>query len=150
SLSRNKYADFAVDGVLLYASFLAKEFDVLAIAASGEDKASLRISHFLHLRGQLKAIDWNVAKAIVPLTDYYEEFIKSDVKFRQDYGTLLAYSRKLNSQLHAHKITEARRGFLISGILIALGNRAFKASYEAHKSPKHLAKAIVDTISEEF
>ena len=36
SANRDRYADFAVDGVLLYAAFLAKEFDVLAIAVSGQ------------------------------------------------------------------------------------------------------------------
>ena len=36
SSNRDRYADFAVDGVLLYASYLAHDFDVLAIAVSGQ------------------------------------------------------------------------------------------------------------------
>ncbi len=37
SKTHDKYADYAVDGALLYASFLSKEYDVLAIAVSGEN-----------------------------------------------------------------------------------------------------------------
>ena len=37
SKDRDKYADFSVDGALLYASYLSKGFDVLAIAVSGEN-----------------------------------------------------------------------------------------------------------------
>ena len=48
SVSRDKYAEYAVDGVLLYTSFLAKEYDVLAIAVSGETKSKLKVSHFIH------------------------------------------------------------------------------------------------------
>ena len=56
SPNRDKYADYAVDGVLLYASNLSKSFDVLAIAVSGETTQNLKISHFLHLKGERKAI----------------------------------------------------------------------------------------------
>ena len=62
SATRDRYADFAVDGALLYASYLAKEFDVLAIGASGQDKSSLRISHHFHLHGDQKATDFPTAQ----------------------------------------------------------------------------------------
>ena len=35
------YKEYAVDGVLLYSSFLSKTYDVLSIAVSGEDKNSI-------------------------------------------------------------------------------------------------------------
>ncbi len=85
SATRDKYAEYAVDGVLLYASFLAKEFDVLAIAVSGQDEKTLRISHFFHLCGTHKAIDCPEAGDMVSCDDYHQAFIHSDAKFRQDY-----------------------------------------------------------------
>lgn len=150
SETRTKYSEYAVDGALLYASFLSKEFDVLAVAVSGEDEASFRISHFLHLRGTNKAVNWDAAADVVSFDDYYQEFARSDVKFRQDYDALLDYSRILNNRLQARKITEAQRGFLISGILIALQNRAFKESYQAQRTAKQLASNLLETISAEF
>jgi hypothetical protein len=115
SATLDRYAEYAVDGVLLYASFLAKEYDVVAIAVSGQDKASMRVSHYIHLRGARKAVEFPEARGFVPFEDYYQSFIHSDVKFRQDYGALLDYSRQLNNTLQAWKVTEAERAFLISG-----------------------------------
>ena len=150
SATRDKYGTHAVDGVLLYASHLAKDFDVLAIAVSGEDEKSLRISHFLHLQGTDKAVDWLEAREIVSFIDYYEAFIHSDAKFRQDYNALLDYSRSLNNELQARKVTEAERGFLISGILIALQNEAFLKSYQVQRTAKQLAASLLATIRAEF
>lgn len=150
SSTRTKYRDFAVDGVLHYAAFLSRKFDVLAIAASGEDENSLRISHFLHLRGADRAHTWEACQGIVTFHDYYEAFIASDLKFRQDYRDLLKYSRGLNNSLKANKITEAQRGFLISGILIALKNKAFRKSYNSHKTTNQLTSALLETIRAEF
>ena len=148
--TRTKYPEYAVDGVLLYASFLVKEFDVLAIAVSGQNKSSFRISHFLHLRGTVKPTEWNIADDVVSFYEYYDAFITSDIKFRQDYGALLDYSRSLNDQLQSKKITEAQRGFLISGILISLKNRAFRQSYQSHRTVRQLVINLLGTINSEF
>ncbi len=148
--TRAKYPEYAVDGVLLYASFLAKEFDVLAIAVSGQNKSSFRISHFLHLRGVAKPTEWNISDDVVSFYEYYDAFITSDIKFRQDYGALLDYSRSLNDQLQSKKITEAQRGFLISGILISLKNRAFRQSYQSHRTVRQLVINLLGTINSEF
>lgn len=150
SLRRDRYRDFAVDGVLLYASHLAREFDVLAIAVSGETPARLRLSHFFHLRGETTAVSWPPFHELLPLADYYDHFLKSDIKFRQDYNSLLDFSRSLNHELQAKKITEADRGFLISGVLIALQNRAFRASYGLQTTGAQLATNLFDTIKAEF
>jgi hypothetical protein len=92
SANRDKYAEYAVDGVLLYASFLSKEFDVLAIAVSGENKQQLKVSHFLHLKGERKATPVFGDK-LLPAPDYLNGYLKSPEKFRQDYNTLLAFTK---------------------------------------------------------
>lgn len=149
SANRDKPADFAVDGVLLYAGFLAKDFDVLAIAVSGQDKTTLKISHHLHLRGAPKAVDW-IGNTIVSIEAYYESFITSDIKFRQDYEALLDYSRNLNHALQARKVTEAERAFLISGTLIALQNKAFAKSFQEQRTARQLGASLLQTIKDEF
>jgi type I restriction enzyme M protein len=146
----DRYGEYAVDGVLLYASYLAKEFNVLAIAVSGEDETQFTISHYFHLHGEQKASIFSKATDIVSLEDYFNAFIHSEAKERQDYASLFDYSRKINNALQAKKVTEAERGFLISGILIALQNRAFRESYRIQHSSKQLARNLVDTIAGEF
>jgi len=141
--------EYAVDGALHYASYLSREWDVLAIAFSGETEAELRISHYVQLRGTVKAVE-------LPQTDilgfdtYYDQFLHSEIKFRQDYDALLEYSLELNEELQAKKIKEAHRGLLICGILVALGNPAFKKSYKFQKTARQLANNLVASIVNEF
>jgi type I restriction-modification system DNA methylase subunit len=143
------YAKYAVDGVLLYASYLSKEYDVLAIGVSGETKKNLKISHFLHLKGEKKAVPIFDNKLLKP-EEYLDAYLKSPEKFRQDYNKLLDFTKQLNEKLHGYKILESQRSLLISSILIALENPAFKRSYTSHKKPENLAASLVQTVSDEL
>ena len=149
SSNRDKYADFAVDGVLLYASYLSKDFDVLAIAVSGDTQKNLKIAHFLHLKRERKASDIFGDK-LLQANNYLDGYLKSPEKFRQDYKTLLDYTKKLNETLHSHKILGNQRGILISCILIALENNAFKYAYLKHKSSEDLATHLIQIVSGEL
>jgi type I restriction enzyme M protein len=149
SPNRDKYGDYAVDGVLLYASYLSKDFDVLAIAVSGETTQQLRVSHFLHLKNERKATEIFGDK-LLPAQDYLDGYLKSPEKFRQDYNTLLAFTKKLNEKLHTYKILESQRSLLISCILIALEDDAFKTSYTKKTTPKNLADFLTKTVSEKL
>lgn len=149
SQNRDKYAKYAVDGVLLYSAYLSKELDVLSIAVSGENKKKLKVSHFLQLKGEKRAIQQFGDKLLSP-NDYLKGYWKSPEKFRQDLVTLLNYTKQLNERLHCHKILESQRSLLISCILIALENPAFQSSYGLHKTPQNLAAALVQTVANEL
>ncbi len=149
SKKQNKYSEFAVDGVLLYASYLSNSYDVLAIAISGETTQELKISHFLHLKSEKKAFEIFDDK-LLSAQNYLDGYLKSEPKIRQDYHTLLEFTRELNEKLHTHKILESQRSLLISCVLIALENQAFRNSYHSHNTPKNLANALVQTVSNEL
>ena len=107
-----KHADYAVDGALLYASFLSKEFDVLAIGISGEEEHRFKMSHYLHLKEDKKAYPL-FDDIILTVKEYFDGINQSNYKFNQDYAKLIAYtnserdtSRKENqgvSACSAHK-----------------------------------------------
>lgn len=143
------YADYAVDGVLLYASFLAKEYDVLAIGVSGETANQLAVSHYLYLKGTNKYYSIFSDK-ILPFEQYYEGAIQSDYKLNQDYDKLITYTRTLNESLHGKNIIESERAMLISGILISLRSDAFKTGYMKHKSAMSLIDNLYSTICTEL
>jgi hypothetical protein len=149
SKDRDKYANFSVDGALLYASYLSKGFDVLAIAVSGETKQSLKVSHFLHLRDEKKATPIFGDK-FLSVDNYLNGYLKSPEKFRQDYNSLLDFTKQLNEKLHTYKILESQRSLLISSILIALENTAFKRSYASHNRAEDLANSLIQTVSNEL
>ena len=145
SQNRDKYKDYAVDGALLYSSFLSKEFDVLSIAISGEQKNKLRISHFLQLKGTEQYHKIFKDDSFLPLNDYLNGYQTDERKFNQDFQELLKFSKNLNDTLHTLKVPESNRSLLISGALIALQDRAFVSGYKYQK-PKELAENLINTI----
>src|SRR3990167_3994887 len=166
SSTKDKFSEYAVDGALLYASYLSKEFDVLAIGISGQTKQELKVSHFLQLRNERKAVPI-FGNKLLSGNDYLDGYLKSPEKFRQDYNTLLEFTKKLNATLHSYKILESQRSLLISCILIALENKAFKTSYhlfgatsekdtpeekkkKVENASKELANYLVETVSNEL
>ena len=146
SSALDKYDEYAVDGVLLYASFLSKEYDVLAIGVSGQNLKELKVSHYLYLKGEKKSLQI-FGNKLLDMESYITGYLKSPEKFRQDYDALLDFSRELNVELHHHKIPEKDRALLISSILIALDDRAFHKAYKEYEKPEELAKFLVDTVS---
>lgn len=149
SNSRNQPKDYAVDGALLYSSYLAREFDVISIGVSGENERELKVSHFLQLKGDKRAVE-KFSSKLLPVGDYLNGYIKSPEKFRQDYDKLLSFSKELNDKLHGYKILESDRSVLIGCILIALENSAFLESYKYYLKPEDLAKFLADTAELQF
>ncbi len=145
SEKKNKYSDFAVDGVLIYASYLSKEFDVIAIAVSGEIENNLKISHFLQLKNTETAHNIFNDDTFLSVNDYIKAYKTDERKFNQDFQKLLKYSRSLNDKLHSYKVPESQRSLLISGILIALTDLAFSNSYK-YQNPKELSENLIITI----
>ena len=85
SSEKNKPADYAIDGALWYASFLAKEFDVLAIGVSGQTESEYRISQHLILRGTSKPVTYNPPKDIISFSAYYQSLLDNELKLEQDF-----------------------------------------------------------------
>lgn len=149
SQTKNNYTDYAVDGALLYAAHLAKQFDVLAIGVSGQAQKSLKVSHYIHLKGENKSFPI-FDDDLLPPSDYLEGYATSPQKLRQDYSALLAFTKELNDSLHGQKILGNQRGLLVSAILIALENSAFKKSYASHEHPRDVAESLAQTVSFEL
>ncbi|PIZ45522.1 methyltransferase, partial [Candidatus Wolfebacteria bacterium CG_4_10_14_0_2_um_filter_39_18] len=149
SKGHNQPKDYAVDGALLYSSYLAREFDVISIGISGENERELKVSHFLQLKGNKRAIE-KFSSKLLPVGDYLSGYIKSPEKFRQDYDKLLSFSKELNDKLHGYKILESDRSVLIGCILIALENSAFLKSYKDYSRAEDLAKFLADTAELQF
>jgi type I restriction enzyme M protein len=145
SKDKDKYKEYAVDGALLYSSFLSKEFDVLSIAISGEQKNKLRISHFLQLKGTEQCHKIFKEDLFLSLKDYLNGYQTDERKFNQDFQELLKYSKSLNDTLHTLKVPESNRSLLISGALIALQDKAFLSGYKYQK-PKELAENLINTV----
>ncbi len=145
----DSFKDYAVDGALLYASFLAKEYDVIAIGFSGEKKSLTSLEHYLHICKTTKAYPY-FSDEVLSFEDYSNGLNSSTYKFNQDYNELIAYTKDLNEELQERKIKESKRALLISGILMALRNERFKAEYKNYKNAELLVKNLYDSICAEL
>ena len=149
SPKRDKYKDFSVDGTLLYRSYLSKEFDVLSIAISGENENNIKISHFLQVKGDKEAIPV-FGNKLLSTDNYFDGYIKSPEKFRQDYDKLLTFSKELNDKLHSLQVKEDLRAILISSVLISLENEGFNKAYKNYNDGKQLVRFLIQTCIDQF
>lgn len=140
SNDRTKYKDYAVDGVLLYASYLSKEFNITAIAVSGQNKQDKKISTFLWLKNHYtyKNIQDDTFLKSTEITNIIKEQSKP---FKEE--ELIAKAIKYNEFLHNYSILEVERCTLISTILVALQYEPFLKSYKHHTSNKELISALL-------
>ena len=145
SATLDSFKDYAMDGALLYASFLAKEYDVIAIGFSGEDKKLTSLAHYLQIAKTTKAYPY-FDKEFLNFSSYSEGLNSSVYKFNQDYNELISYTKELNEELQEHKIKESKRALLISGVLMGLRNDAFKANYKNYKSTEDLVNNLYAAI----
>ena len=129
SEDRKQYKDFAVDGVLLYASYLKDQFNVMAIAVSGETEREMKISHFLWL--QQKRIYKDVGdKHLLNLKSLFNLIKDLSKPLREE--ELIKDAIRYNKMLHDYSIPESERCTFISSILVALQDNAFVDSYKSH------------------
>ena len=149
SKNRDEFADFAVDGVLLYSSYLSKEYNVLSLAVSGVEKDNIKVSYFLQKTG-LSDVEQIFGNRLLPLDDILAGFKQDEARKNEKYKELLEYSQILNEQLHKLKIKEDKRSLLVSGVLIALDNKDFYRDYVGMSSNKILSSALVEIIKEQL
>ena len=155
SKNLDKPIEFAVDGVLHYARFLSKSYNVIAVAVSGQSKSSLKISNFIFPKGTdnykiLKNRSGKEIQNIIPLNDYIEHGTFDPDVAKQRHNDLMDFSRELHNFMRDHaKLTESEKPLLVSGTLLALKNKAFAKSYDVYK-PEELQKEWMRVIKEEF
>lgn len=155
SSNRDRIADFAVDGVLHYSKFLAKEFNVIAIAISGESRDQFKVSTFIQSRrtsdpSELKAISRMELDHLLPFDDYIRSAEYSPEMEHLRESELLAFSRELHDFLWKYaKLTEEQKPLLVSGTLIALMDPAFANGYSdftASKLQKRWGEVVLEQI----
>ena len=149
SESKDDYKNYAVDGVLSYASYLSKEFDVLAIAVSGQNVDELKISHYLQVKGSKSPVS-KFGNTLLPPQDYEKGYKESEEKYKQDYDNLLLFSQALNRKLHSYRIKTENRALLIACILISQNDTPFVQGYKTHKQAQDLCVDLCLTTERQF
>lgn len=140
---------YAVDGVLHYAKALSNDFNVIAIAVSGQNTTELKVSHFYWKKGTSNYALIEDTK-LLAIDDYMQVF--DDQFFISDFFTRdIAYKAQyLNEEFNNYTIPEYKRCTMISAMLLALINSKFQSEYEAEESTKSLGQALLSAINSVF
>jgi type I restriction-modification system DNA methylase subunit len=145
SKTQDKPKDFAVDGALHYAKFLAKEFNVIAIAASGESNTNLIVSNFLHLKNEEAPTKLPDTK-LLSVYGYVSKFRNEQFNYNLKDINIIDKAVKLNEDFHSCSISESMRNTLVSSILLALQDEIFCASYPVSTSSVDLSKVLIEAV----
>lgn len=155
STNRDDPAGYAVDGAMHYAAHLSKDYNVIALAVSGQTIQQLKVSTFLHAKGvpqskPLKAKTGAAITLLVSWSEYIEHATFDPAVQRLRHEELMAFSRELHDFMRDHaRLTESEKPLLVSGTLIALQNAAFSKSYDAYR-PSDLQRQWHKVINEEI
>ncbi len=153
SLERNKAKDYGVDGVLHYASYLSKEFNVIAVSISGENEQELKIDTFVYPKSSngysiLESLEGKSVQEILPFDQFYKLAIRDKTLEKIRFSELIKYSKELHNFLRDYaKLSEYEKPLLVSGILLALQDDAFISSWEKFDQEKTLPKQTFEAIA---
>ena len=153
SHERNKAKDYAVDGVLHYASYLSKEFNVIAIAISGENEQELKIDTFLYPKNGnsysvLESLENKPIQEILDFEQFYKLAVRDKTLEKIRFSELIKYSKELHNFLRDYaKLSESEKPLLVSGLLLALQDDAFSSTWEKLDQEKTLPKQTFEAIA---
>lgn len=137
STNRDNPRDYAVDGVLHYAAELSRDFNVIALAVSGTTPSSLKVSTFQHRHRSDIATDLTsrngAVRSLIPVSEMIRAF-KFDPEVRNaSYADLMVFSRVLHNYMRDKaKLSEAEKPLVVSGILLALRDKPFNATWREY------------------
>jgi hypothetical protein len=154
SSAQNKPKDFAVDGALHYARFLSAKFDVIAVAVSGEDPATMKVSTFKVLRGETAHEMLVDAHGPVERLLTFDEYLRlrlfDKAVRRRTQSELMAWSRILHNFMRDYaKLSEQEKPLVVSGALIALQDIPFARNFEDYH-PADLPEEMLSAIDRVF
>lgn len=121
---------FAVDGARHYARFLSTNYNVVAIATSGETAKTFRLSTYIHRKGAaesepLTTPDGKPITELVSMDELTKAVTFDPEKKRLSEDYLLALSSEIHNLIRV-KISESHKALLIAGTLIALKEDTYR------------------------
>ncbi len=145
SKTGNEPEKYAVDGALHYSKYLNDEFNVIAIAVSGENINKFTISNFF-IKKKEKQIKELTDKKLLSIYDYLNLFEEKENIEKLKDRNVITFASELNQELYNYSVPENERAIIVSGILIALQNKNFRESYKIEKKPSELVEDLLKAI----
>jgi len=137
---------YAVDGVLHYAKVLSAEFDVVAIAVSGQTEQELLVSHFVWKKGDVIFTENKEDQKLLSINNYIKLFNNEQFANNLRNVDIIQKAIFLNEEYQAYSITETTRCTIVSAVLLSLLHEPFRISYKTYPAAENLGKAMLSAI----
>ncbi len=147
---RDRPKDYAVDGVLHYASYLSPKYTVICIAVSGLGKKS-EWSFFVMPKGTAEAKDLvspqgAAVTELIGMDDLIRAASFDPNVQRQREKDLISFSAEMHEFMRDEaELEEKEKPLAVAGTLIALNDDVFAKTYDAY-SPKDLPAFWIQSI----
>lgn len=143
--SKLRSADFSEDGILHYMKGLRREYNVIGLAISGFKKDALEITTFKALRGS--RIERLPNDTILQRTAYLSLLRATSGYGEKSELEIIQFAEDLHDFLRDNmELSEALKPLIVSGILLALKDAGFEASYRKISNGSDLAEATIEAI----
>ncbi len=122
--------DYAIDGVLYYAKYLKKYFNVIAVAVSGSSKGQIYSNSYYWACNQTEYYELKKAKDIILEPLNYLKLVRGErVQKEYSLSEVKITSVIIHNALRSNKMTEKLKPLFIAGILLALQDNDFCNDY---------------------
>ncbi len=152
SPARDHPKDYAVDGVLYYAKFLKRHYNVVAVALSGTKKDNAKVSTFYWQKGFDEPQHISRLNIILEPENYRRYFLGEQIKIAYSLEDIRETAVDMSNKLRVAKVTANDKPIFIAGVLIALKSHDFEHEYATATSLKSLTNrlrvAITEVLSE--
>ncbi len=138
-------AKYAVEWALHYAERLSPQYDVIAIAVSGETENELVVNNF-HWKKWAKAIEKLSDTRLLSINNYLKIFANEQFAENLKNTDIIKKAIELNNEYHSYSIAETTRCTIVSAILLALSNDAFRLSYGTYQDSSDICRSILSAI----
>lgn len=134
--AKPKNHDKAEREAVHYASYISKQFDVLALAISGETSKDFKVTTYYWKKGNDSCENINVGR-IAKFSEYQDILLIKTNGVSFDKQKVMKCVKQLNEDMRDYAaMSNADKSSLFSGILIALKDENFRNDYNALNSKK--------------
>lgn len=128
-----------------YSDLLYDNFNLVLIAASGDNKNNFKTTVFIRKLSSTSVIE--TQQNIISFSAYNLYCFKNKNDKNITENEILVFAKKLHQYMYDKaKLSEEEKPLLVAAILIALMDPPFSASYKQHKNPKKLCLSILFSV----
>lgn len=149
----DKYKDFALDGALLYGSFLSREYDVICIGFSGQSEGESKFDTMFFPKGSsvpVELIDPRTdsdIREVLSFDDYDLICNHNPEKEKIELDKVMRFADKLHNYMRDNiGLTEEQKPLVVSAIMLAIQDKYFHGDKEGDRLVLDLFESISATL----